>query len=165
MEKPEEKADDIATTIVETLNQRCNCEFTLDLIGSEGFQCFPESKDAVTFRAEISEAPTTSVSVLVSHLTDWVSTGTAISIGALFITVDRTCSIVIASFISEECQPDMTTALATSSSSKVTKVTINTAGVITTLVVVISIAAAVVITVIVVTKKKQTKSKPRCNNR
>ena len=161
MEKPEEKADDIAMTIVETLSQRCHCEFTPDLIGSEGFQCFPESKDAVTFRAEISEAPTTSVSVLVSHLTDWVSTGTAISIGALFITVDRTCSIVIVSFISEECQADITT-LATRS----TEVTVNAVEIITGVVVLLSIAAVVVILVIVITKRQQTKSKlPQCSDR
>lgn len=151
-------------TIVETLSQRCHCEFTPNLIGSEGFQCFSESKDAVTFRAEISEAPTTSVSVLVSHLTDWVSSGTAISIGALFITVDRTCSIVIASFISEECQAEVTTALTTSSSEVAIK--FNTAGVITTLVVIISVAAAVVVTVIVIIKRKQTKSKrSQCSDR
>ena len=162
MEKPEEKADDISMTIVDILSQRCQCEFTSDLIGSEGFQCFPESRDAVTFRAEISEAPTTSVSVLVSHLTDWISSGTAISIGALFITVDRTCSIVIASFISEECQADMTTALGTSSS----KMPIDTAGIITALVVMIATAAAVVTAVIVITKRKLTKSKgPQCNER
>lgn len=149
-------------TIVETLSQRCHCEFTPDLIGLEGFQCFSESKHAVTFRAEISEAPITSVSVLVSHLTDWVSSGTAISIGALFITVDRTCSIVIASFISEECQADVITTLTTSSS----EVAINTAGVITTVVVMISVAAAVVVTVIVITKRKKTKSKrPQCSDR
>ena len=151
-------------TLVETLSQRCHCEFTPDLIGSEGFQCFPESKDAVTFRAEISETPTTSVSVLVSHLTDWVSSGTAISIGALFITVDRTCSIVIASFISDECQADMTTTLIFATSSS--EVVINTAWVITTLVVMISVVAAVVIAVVVITKRKQTKSKqPQCSDR
>jgi hypothetical protein len=165
MEKPEEKADDIAMSIVETLSQRCHCEFTSDLIGSEGFQCFPESKHAVTFRTEISEAPTTSVSVLVSHLTDWISTGTAISIGALFITVDRTCSTVIASFISEECQADVTTALATRSS-EMTDVTVNTVGITTSVVVMASIAAVVVIVVIMITKRKRTKSNQlQCNER
>ena len=162
MGQPEEKANDISMTIADTLSQHCQCEFTPDLISSEGFQCFPQSKDAVTFRAEISEAPATSVSVLVSYLSEWVASGTAISIGALFITVDRACSLVIASFISEECQIILTTALATSSN----KVTINTVGVVVTLVVVIAIAVAVVIAVILITRKRRIKSKqPQCNDR
>ena len=120
----------------------------------------PRIKNAATFHAEISEAPTTSVSVLVSHLTDWVSTGTAISIGTLFITVDRTCSIVIVSFISKECQADIIT-LATRS----TEATVNAVEIITSIVVLLSIAAVVVILVIVIIKRQQTKSKlPQCSD-
>ena len=155
MEHPKEKASDVSMTIVDTLNQRCQCKFTPDLISSEGFQCFPESENAVTFRAELSEAPVTPVSVLVSHLTDWVSSGTAISIGALFITVDSACSIVIPSFISEECQIDITTALATSYSEQVT---VNITGVAVTLVFVVATVPVVVIVVVLIIRKKRAKS-------
>ena len=49
-----QKLSTIDTSLMNNVEERCRCGFSLTNIMSPNFQCFGESEDAVTYRAEIT---------------------------------------------------------------------------------------------------------------
>ena len=85
------------------MEQRCQCGFTHEQITSSLFQCFPDSPQAVTYRAVLHGTANASSSDIISHLEQWISEGAAISVQNDFINVDTNCVIEISSVDDSEC--------------------------------------------------------------
>ena len=85
------------------VEQRCQCGFTQDQITSSVFQCFPDSPQAVTYRAVLHGTVNASSSNIISHIEQWISEGAAISVQNVLINVDTTCVLEIASNLDIEC--------------------------------------------------------------
>ena len=102
-----EKATDVVSSIVSNVEQRCRCGFTSSQIRQGGFQCFSDSEDAVTYRAELHENGRATVSELVRFIEDWITEdgGVGILTQSLFVTIDGSCDFVIMSRVEAECQP------------------------------------------------------------
>ena len=113
----------------------------MDRIRNEGFQCFPSSPDAVTYRAELHGTLEASVPDLIEDITEWLSSGASISVQLQRLTIDSSCSVAISSFNENEC---MATGTATNGPS--TGVVIGVAiGVIVSIVVAITIIILVIV--------------------
>ena len=85
------------------MEQRCQCGFTQDQITSSAFQCFPDSPQAVTYRAVLHGTANASSSDIISHIEQWISEGVAISVQNDLINVDTNCVIEISSDDDSEC--------------------------------------------------------------
>ena len=75
----------------------------MDRIRNEGFQCFPSSPDAVTYRAELHGTLKATVPDLIEDITEWLSSGASISVQLQRLTIDSSCSVTISSFNENEC--------------------------------------------------------------
>ena len=102
-----EKATDVVSSIVSNVEQRCRCGFTSSQIRQGGFQCFSDSEDAVTYRAELHENGRATVSELVRFIEDWITEagGVGILIQSLLVRVDGSCVVMLSSIVETECQP------------------------------------------------------------
>ena len=102
-----EKATDVVSSIVSNVEQRCRCGFTSSQIQQGGFQCFSDSEDAVTYRAELHENGRATVFELVRFIEDWITEdgGVGILIQSLLVRVDGTCVVMLSSIVEAECQP------------------------------------------------------------
>ena len=102
-----EKATDVVSSIVSNVEQRCRCGFTSSQIRQGGFQCFSDSEDAVTYRAELYENGRATVSELVRSIEDWITEdgGVGILIQSLLVRVDGSCVVMLSSIVEAECQP------------------------------------------------------------
>ena len=85
------------------LKRRCQCSFQEDKIINAGFRCFPESPQAVTYRATILGIPQAPTPDLQGYLADWVASGASVVYQAQLLTVDRTCTVAISSLGDDEC--------------------------------------------------------------
>ena len=97
------KIDDIVATVAINVEQRCQCGFTPDQITSSAFRCFPDSPQAVTYRAVLHGTANASSSDIISHIEEWVSEDAAISVQNDLINVDTNCDIEIFSDNDSEC--------------------------------------------------------------
>ena len=102
-----EKATDVVSSIVSNVEQRCRCGFTSSQIRQGGFQCFSDSEDAVTYRAELHGNGRATVSELVRFIEDWITEdgGVGILIQSLLVRVDGSCVVMLSSIVEAECQP------------------------------------------------------------
>ena len=101
---------EIRSAIVNNVEQRCLCGFTMDRIQLGGFLCFPdETQDSVAYRAELHGNAGANSSSLITIIEQWVAEGVAISIQALFISVDRECTVAISSLAAPELCPSSST--------------------------------------------------------
>ena len=102
-----EKATDVVSSIVSNVEQRCRCGFTSKQIQQGGFQCFSDSEDAVTYRAELYENGRATHSQLISFIEDWITDdgGVGILTQSLVVRVDGTCTVMISNIVETECQP------------------------------------------------------------
>ena len=113
----------------------------MDRIRNEGFQCFPSSPNAVTYRAELHGTLEATVPDLIEDITEWLSSGASISVQLQRLTIDSSCSVAISSFNENEC---IATGTATSGPSTGTVVGI-VIGVIAAIAVAIAIAIIIII--------------------
>ena len=69
------------------------------------FRCFPDSPQAVTYRAILHGTANTSSSLIISHMEQWISEGVAICISVqnVLIDVDTNCVLEILSNLDSEC--------------------------------------------------------------
>ena len=102
-----EKATDVVSSIVSNVEQRCRCGFTSSQIQQGGFQCFSDSEDAVTYRAELNVNGRATVSELVRFIEDWITEdgGVGILIQSLLGRVDGSRVVMLSSIVEAECQP------------------------------------------------------------
>ena len=142
IDKTEQKLEDIASAVVEELNELCQCNVSSDNIDEAFFRCFEPSSLYVTYRARLSSTPDTDSSTLVSYLESWVSGGPSITVQSIQMRIDHSCSVDIEEFDSGEC---VQTPASQSSTS-----TDNTAAIIgsTTVVVLLVIVAVLIFAVV-----------------
>lgn len=82
----------------------------MDRIQQDGFLCFPEeTENSVAYRAELHGTALANSSHLIAIVEEWISQGIAIPVQALFISVDRECTIAIDSLAAPELCPSPTT--------------------------------------------------------
>ena len=115
----------------------------MDRIRNEGFQCFPSSPDAVTYRAELHGTLEATVPDLIEDITQWLSSGASISVQLQRLTIDSSCSVAITSFNENECRNTVT-----ENEGSTTSVSQNT-GVVVGVAIGVIIAIAVAITIII----------------
>ena len=75
--------------------------------------CFPQSPNAVTFRAHMTGSPQVPAQQLATFLEDWTSSGAFLTVQAQQLTADSNCTIIIASQSEEECNSDKVVATVT----------------------------------------------------
>ena len=90
--------------IVPNVEQRCNCGFSRDNITSSAFQCFPDSPQAVTYRAVLHGTSGASSSQILKHIEQWISEGATVSIQSVIYNVDQNCVLAISSNHDNECK-------------------------------------------------------------
>ena len=93
----------VTSTLVQVVEQACECGFTRDHITEDAFQCFPESQQHATFRARLNETSQVTTLQLITYIEQWVSTEGFISIQNVRLGINNTCSLVITDFNSPEC--------------------------------------------------------------
>ena len=67
------------------------------------FRCFPESEDAVTYRAEVSGTQAASAVEITNYIEDWLADGAIVAFEFLLIPVDSTCQVILTSIADPEC--------------------------------------------------------------
>jgi len=78
--------------------------FSEDRLSERGFQCFPSSPQAVTYRAELHGTREATVAELVEDIEQWVQEGVSIPIQFQVLTVDASCDVSVNSFTDTECR-------------------------------------------------------------
>ena len=126
--------------------QLCECDFSMDRIRNGGFQCFPSSPGAVTYRAELHGTLEATVPDLIEDITQWLSSDASISVQLQKLTIDTSCSVVIRSLSEKECK-----AYETATSGSLTGIT---AGITIGVIAAIAIAIAIAIVVIILLRYK-----------
>ena len=94
---------DILRSIISNLVSRCGCDITEDHVTQRGFQCFPSSPQAVTYRAELRGTREASVEDLLQDMQQWIQDGASIPIQFQILQVDSFCDVGISSFTDPEC--------------------------------------------------------------
>ena len=104
---PDEKINDIITAIINSIEEICQCGFSVqsfnDIDTTAAFQCFDDSPTAVTFRGELGAALRANSSQLITYLEQWVSTTPTIVVQRSRLAVDSTCRVLIEDFNEPEC--------------------------------------------------------------
>ena len=90
--------------IVANVEQRCNCGLYQDHITNSAFQCFPDSPQAVTYRAVLHGTSSASSSKILRHIEQWITEGTTVSILNVIYNVDQNCVLLIYSNRDNECK-------------------------------------------------------------
>ena len=94
-----EKLSDIANTVVQNINQLCQCGLSVEYITESAFQCFPNSEQQVTFRARLHGTAQVTSSQLIAYLGTFVSqTDSTIAVQGLHLDVDSSCPVAIDTF-------------------------------------------------------------------
>ena len=95
---------DIVKAIISNLVSRCGCGLTADHVTQRGFQCFPSSPQAVTYRAELRGTREASVEDLLQDMQQWIQDGVSFPIQFQILQVDSFCDVSISSFADPECR-------------------------------------------------------------
>ncbi len=103
VENGREKLNTLSEAISTSVQERCQCEFSVANIMNPNFRCFTESESAVTYRAQISGTETDSAEEIATYVSDWLSEGPLISFDFILIAVDTSCEVVVSSFADPEC--------------------------------------------------------------
>ena len=94
----------IEQTLINELEDLCQCGFTHVYIDDSNLLCFSATEDvAVTFRARITETPTASLIDLTSHLLQILETTETMDIWGTRLKMDETCAVRISSLEDPEC--------------------------------------------------------------
>ena len=65
----------MTSAIVENINKRCSCSFTINNVLYSTFQCFETNSDSVTFRGGLQGLVGVNSSVLAGYVVAWVASG------------------------------------------------------------------------------------------
>ena len=99
-----QKSEDVASELKILLFKFCSC-FSLqdNLFSNGGFQCFEESPQHVTFRAQLHGTSTASAMELAAQYEKLLAGGLVLNVEAQLINVDSNCPVVIESLNEAEC--------------------------------------------------------------
>ena len=137
--------------IINNIVPRCGCALNEDHFTNRGFQCFPSSPQAVTYRAELHGTLQASVPELIVYLEEWISSGVTISVQFLILSIDKSCTVEVSSTTEEECRARESTVISTVDNTLTNQFnsTVIVVGVVVLLVVAMMIIAVVLVIVIV----------------
>lgn len=94
----------IAQILINKIEDHCKCDFTHHYIRDGNLQCFPQSQDgAVTYRTKITETPMASITDLMSHLLNFLSSTETIAVWDSLLKIDDSCPVRISSLEDPEC--------------------------------------------------------------
>ena len=69
------------------------------------FKCFPDSPQAVIYRAALHGTANATTTELISHIQEWIIEEPTVTVQRVLLTIDGSCSIGISSLTDkEECQ-------------------------------------------------------------
>ena len=137
-------------TIINNIGPRCGCVLNEDHFTNRGFQCFPSSPKAVTYRAELHGTLQASVPELIVYLEEWISSEVSVIVQFLILSIDESCTVEITSIAEEECRVRESTTgpiETTSSQSSSTIMTVVVCVVVLLIVVIITIVVVVIVIV------------------
>ena len=97
---------EIVQAIISNMVPRCGCGLTEDHVTRRGFQCFPSSPQAVTYRAELRGTREASVEDLLQDMQQWIQDGASFPVQLQILDVDSSCDLEISSFTEAECRDD-----------------------------------------------------------
>ena len=97
------RVEDLENTIVSSLREHCQCEFTRDPIIDGGYQCFASSETHVTFRARLRETDQKDSLELMMYLEDIVVNTRSWLIHGQYLKLNLTCDLLITDIHSPEC--------------------------------------------------------------
>ena len=80
------------------------CGFTRDNIEEGGFRCLGPDEDHATFRATLRGTVGVNSSQLISYVEEWVQSSPSVLVQGLWLDVDKSCSVEIASLQDPGCQ-------------------------------------------------------------
>ena len=98
-----QKLSTIDTSLVNNVEERCQCGFSLTNVMSPNFRCFGESEDAATYRAEINGTLLASSDHIVLFIEEWLSQGALILFDIILVPLDGSCQVVVTSLADPEC--------------------------------------------------------------
>ena len=102
---PVQKSEDIVRELKTLLFKFCSCISPHDsLFSNGGFQCFEESPQHVTFRAQLHGTSTKSAMELAAQYEKLLAGGVVLNVEAQLINVDSNCPVVIESLNEVECK-------------------------------------------------------------
>ena len=94
----------ITSEIVEAITQRCDCEYSINYIVNEHFQCSEEqSSTCVTYRARLYCTRDQERMVLVDYMQDWINSSPDVIQTDSLLRIDTNCEVVINSFNDSLC--------------------------------------------------------------
>ena len=85
------------------MNNQCQCDLQADRITDGVFKCFPQSPQAVTYRAFMHGSINVTAFELILQLERWTAEEPSIVVQRVLMTVDKACVVTIPSFIDDEC--------------------------------------------------------------
>lgn len=103
-----QKINVVNQNLLNNVEERCRCGFSLINIIAPKFRCFEDSENAVTYRVEISGTPLAPVDQIVSYIKEWLVQGALIHFDVILIPVDGSCSVNVTLF-DPECNIPTTT--------------------------------------------------------
>ena len=97
----------ITSEIVEAITQRCYCEYSINYIVNEHFQCSEEqSSTCVTYRAKLYGTRDQEGMILVGHVRDWINSSPDLmqtNQSNSLLSIDTNCEVVINTFNDSLC--------------------------------------------------------------
>ena len=140
---------------------------------SSTFQCFGESEDAVTYRAEIIGTLLAPPDHIVLFIEEWLSQGVLILFDIILVPLDKSCQVVVTSLADPECNTptSATTVLMTEATSSLpTEQSVSLAAIVGgaiggVIIVTVVVVALIIIIIFVSTRAKRTQVFSVNNNR
>ena len=155
-----QKLSTISTSLVNSVEERCRCGFSLTNVMSPTFRCFGESEDAVTYRAEIIGTLLAPPDHVVLFIEEWLSQGALILFDIILVPLDESCQVVVTSLADPECNTptSVTTVLMTEATSSLpTEQSVTLAvivgGAIGGIIIVVVVALMIIIIVVLIRAK------------
>ena len=93
------KLQDIKNELTRVMQENCTCFFTTSYISMDGFLCYPESLQYVTYRAMIFLDKMEQLDII----WNFSKNENFIPIQGLFLNIDNSCPLEITSFNEMEC--------------------------------------------------------------
>ena len=101
--------NDVITGLSAAIESYCGCGFNREHISKSFVQCFSESPQQITFRAQLNQTSQSSIVELVSYIEQWITTPGSLVVQGSLLQLNSTCPLVIADqFVASECPLPLT---------------------------------------------------------
>ncbi len=163
-ESPSEKSQDIDSNIASVLMGQCQCSIDVDTtITNGGFQCFPDSPESVTYRAQVHGTSEVVASDFIRIIENWLTTGPSLNVKAQFLNVHTSCQVSITSIDETKCVPSSIETTMFSNTEETTSggFSIVIIAIIIAVVCVIAIALVIILSIFILCRLRTAKRAPK----